>query len=166
MPRTLKRTSPRLLQKINVSVQSKMAQSCTNLTESIAQTYSRVAPMIASKKVANNIMKWNNVQHETGSEPIPVGAARPVRRITLASSKCQCAYRRLLQSSTPATTTTTSQPARTPTPVSALPPASPAEVNLEFSDTTKLACLLCSRQFKTLDQLKRHTADSDLHKVR
>ncbi|KAJ8699754.1 hypothetical protein PTI98_002845 [Pleurotus ostreatus] len=27
-----------------------------------------------------------------------------------------------------------------------------------------MACLLCARQFKTLDQLKRHNKESDLHK--
>jgi len=27
-----------------------------------------------------------------------------------------------------------------------------------------MTCLLCSRQFKTLDQLRRHSAESDLHK--
>ena len=28
-----------------------------------------------------------------------------------------------------------------------------------------MTCLLCSRQFKTMDQLKRHNNESDLHKV-
>lgn len=37
--------------------------------------------MIASKKVANNIMKWNNVQQDSGSEPTvlaPVEITKPV----------------------------------------------------------------------------------------
>jgi RNA-binding protein 5/10 len=38
-------------------------------------------------------------------------------------------------------------------------------VEFEFSDMTKLACLLCSRQFKTIEQLKKHNKESDLHKV-
>ncbi|KAG6909467.1 hypothetical protein DXG01_000453 [Tephrocybe rancida] len=42
----------------------------------------------------------------------------------------------------------------------------PAEVEFEFSDVTGLMCLLCARQFKSLDQLKRHNKESDLHKAR
>ena len=46
------------------------------------------------------------------------------------------------------------------------PKAATAEVDFEFSDLGGLACLLCSRQFKSVDQLKRHNKESDLHKVR
>ncbi|KAH7930906.1 hypothetical protein BV22DRAFT_1078286 [Leucogyrophana mollusca] len=42
----------------------------------------------------------------------------------------------------------------------------PPEVEFEFSDTTAMTCLLCARQFKTMDQLKRHNKESDLHKAR
>lgn len=38
-------------------------------------------------------------------------------------------------------------------------------MDFEFSDTVKFTCLLCARQFKSLDQLKRHNKESDLHKV-
>jgi RNA-binding protein 5/10 len=38
-------------------------------------------------------------------------------------------------------------------------------VEFEFSDVVKLACLLCARQFKTLEQLQKHNKESDLHKV-
>ena len=41
----------------------------------------------------------------------------------------------------------------------------PEEVEFEFSDLVKLACLLCARQFKSLDQLKKHNKESNLHKV-
>lgn len=44
----------------------------------------------------------------------------------------------------------------------ATPPV--VENELEFSDTAAMTCLLCARQFKTLDQLKRHNKESDLHK--
>ncbi|KAH7889808.1 hypothetical protein F5I97DRAFT_1847493 [Phlebopus sp. FC_14] len=40
----------------------------------------------------------------------------------------------------------------------------PVEVEFEFSDTVAMTCLLCARQFKTIDQLKRHNKESDLHK--
>lgn len=42
----------------------------------------------------------------------------------------------------------------------------PVETEFEFSDTNAMTCLLCTRQFKNLDQLKRHNKESDLHKVR
>lgn len=41
----------------------------------------------------------------------------------------------------------------------------PTESEFEFSDMAAMTCLLCARQFKTLDQLKRHNKESDLHKV-
>jgi hypothetical protein len=45
-------------------------------------------------------------------------------------------------------------------------PTPPPEAEFEFSDVTALMCLLCARQFKSLDQLKRHNNESDLHKAR
>ena len=54
------------------------------------------------------------------------------------------------------------------TPVKAkstTPAPLPIEQDFEFSDTAAVTCLLCARQFKTLDQLKRHNKESDLHKV-
>ncbi|KXN87742.1 RNA-binding protein 5-A [Leucoagaricus sp. SymC.cos] len=42
----------------------------------------------------------------------------------------------------------------------------PPETEFEFSDVAALMCLLCARQFKSLDQLKRHNKESDLHKAR
>lgn len=33
-------------------------------------------------------------------------------------------------------------------------------------DTNKLACLLCKRQFDSIDILNKHTVKSDLHKVK
>jgi RNA-binding protein 5/10 len=50
-------------------------------------------------------------------------------------------------------------PSRAPSP-------QPVETELEFSDTNALTCLLCARAFKSLDQLKRHNKESDLHKAR
>lgn len=41
-----------------------------------------------------------------------------------------------------------------------------SEVEFEFSDVNGLMCLLCARQFKSTDQLKRHNKESDLHKAR
>jgi hypothetical protein len=35
-----------------------------------------------------------------------------------------------------------------------------------LASTGKVACLLCQRQFKTEEILRKHTAQSDLHKAR
>lgn len=58
-------------------------------------------------------------------------------------------------------------PVPAPTPVVPVKAATPpeAETEFEFSDTAAMTCLLCARKFKTLDQLKRHNKESDLHKV-
>ncbi|TIC24751.1 hypothetical protein E3Q12_01320 [Wallemia mellicola] len=36
--------------------------------------------------------------------------------------------------------------------------------DFDYSDTNKMACLLCQRQFKTIEVLRKHTTQSDLHK--
>ncbi|KAF8580700.1 hypothetical protein K439DRAFT_289082 [Ramaria rubella] len=108
--------------------------------------FKKVAPLIASKKVANNISKWNTVQEELNSKG-PSSAVSPAP---------------ILDVSVP-------DVARTPA-VATHPPAAKApspnasQDEFEFSDTKSLACLLCSRQFKTIEQLKRHNKESDLHK--
>lgn len=45
-------------------------------------------------------------------------------------------------------------------------PPAPNEAEFEFSDVGALMCLLCARQFKSSDQLRRHNKESDLHKAR
>ncbi|KAI8998970.1 hypothetical protein BD414DRAFT_139782 [Trametes punicea] len=97
----------------------------------------RVAPLIASKKTANNITKWNQVQdalHHDGPQEVE----------------------------TPAPVAPVAAPVAAPAAKSATPPQT--ETEFEFSDTNALTCLLCARQFKSLDQLKRHNKESDLHK--
>ena len=44
-------------------------------------------------------------------------------------------------------------------------PAPAAAPEFDYSDTSKMACLLCQRQFKALEILRKHIAQSDLHKV-
>jgi len=97
----------------------------------------KVAPLIASKKTANNITKWNQVQ-----EVLSTGQTTPSNPEVAAPTKVP-----------------TSEPKIIPVPA-----ALPEEIEFEFSDVGKVACLLCARQFKTLDQLKKHNKESDLHK--
>ncbi|KAJ3968191.1 hypothetical protein EV361DRAFT_436045 [Lentinula raphanica] len=94
-----------------------------------------VAPLIASKKTINNINKWNQVQEELSG--------------TAATSSSSTSI-----VPTESTVVPSSTKAGTP----------PAESGLEFADVDAFACLLCARQFKSVDQLKRHNKESDLHK--
>lgn len=41
-----------------------------------------------------------------------------------------------------------------------------AEQEEDFADLSIMACLLCQRKFKTLQDLQRHQNASELHKVR
>ncbi|TFK55301.1 hypothetical protein OE88DRAFT_1675028 [Heliocybe sulcata] len=104
----------------------------------------KVAPMIASKKIANNISKWNQVQEELN--PASAAASTSTSQVV-----------------TPAPDVEPVANAETIKAKSATP--APAEGEFDFADTSKMACLLCARQFKTLEQLKRHNKESDLHKV-
>jgi hypothetical protein len=53
-----------------------------------------------------------------------------------------------------------------PSPVQHSVKPDASEMEFEFSDVNGLMCLLCARQFKSTDQLKRHNKESDLHKAR
>ncbi|KAL0947211.1 hypothetical protein HGRIS_013329 [Hohenbuehelia grisea] len=95
----------------------------------------KVGPLIASKKTFNNINKWNQVQEELSH---PEDSSSLVAKDTA-----------------------------TATPPAVIPVTSstpPQETDFEFSDLGSMACLLCARQFKTIEQLKRHNKESDLHK--
>jgi len=97
----------------------------------------KVPPLIASKKTANNINKWNQVQEELNSDALPPAAAT--------------------------STSVTVQPATVEKPKASTITLQP-ETEFEFSDVAGLTCLLCARQFKAVDQLKRHNKESELHK--
>ncbi|KAJ7632364.1 hypothetical protein FB45DRAFT_912257 [Roridomyces roridus] len=99
----------------------------------------KVGPLIANKKTANNINKWNQVQEELSSD---TSTALPS---ALAPSK------KAGPSSGPKDSVVSAEPM-------------PTEDDFEFSDLNAMTCLLCARQFKTTDQLKRHNKESDLHK--
>ncbi|TFK42869.1 hypothetical protein BDQ12DRAFT_732461 [Crucibulum laeve] len=102
----------------------------------------KVAPLIASKKIASNINKWNQVQEELTQDTSAPVAAAPVAPSTKIATKF------------------------VPEPLarSTVEASLPAEEEFQFSDVNTLTCLLCARQFKSLDQLKRHNKESDLHK--
>ncbi|KAG5727598.1 RNA-binding protein 5-A [Termitomyces sp. T112] len=100
----------------------------------------KVPPLIASKKTASNINKWNQVQEELTQDMSGQNAPSATLAIPRATSSL------------------------TPNKTGATISATVTEAEFEFSDIAGLTCLLCSRQFKSLDQLKRHNKESDLHK--
>ncbi|KAJ3849966.1 hypothetical protein EV368DRAFT_46265 [Lentinula lateritia] len=108
-----------------------------------------VASYMASKKIINNINKWNQVQEELS------GSSK-----TNSSALVTYPYLAILWVAPTDTPTVTSANASAPAG------PSPAEDGFEFADMNLFACLLCSRQFKSVDQLKRHNKESDLHKAR
>jgi len=108
--------------------------------------FKKVAPLIASKKVANNISKWNTVQEELSNK---ASSATAPAAPTLDTS-----------------TSELSRGSAVVIPALAAPIPGIPEDEFEFADTKSFACLLCSRQFKSIEQLRRHNKESDLHKAR
>ncbi|KAG7452731.1 uncharacterized protein BT62DRAFT_24136 [Guyanagaster necrorhizus] len=106
---------------------------------------SKQPTLIVSKKTASNINKWNQVQEEL-SQDATISTTDATGSTAQASSAP-------IQGNTTSTPTSTSTPTPTPTPT-----------DFEFSDVSAMSCLLCARQFKSVDQLKRHNKESDLHK--
>ncbi|KAG8686229.1 hypothetical protein FRC08_012676 [Ceratobasidium sp. 394] len=95
-------------------------------------------PMMQGKKVFGNISKWNNAQGELSrKKPGPPDQE-------------------------PAASTSSSSDPAAPSPTIA---TAPAVEELPYGDPHAMTCLLCSRQFKTVDMLKRHSTESALHKT-
>ncbi|KAF8553408.1 hypothetical protein OG21DRAFT_1586867 [Imleria badia] len=115
----------------------------------------KVAPLIASKKTANNIQKWNQVQEELKEGP----TSGPRNQIGTSSIEAVSVHLPISQVPTSQFSAISNGPSTATTP-------EPVEAEFEFSDTSAMTCLLCARQFKTMDQLRRHNKESDLHKAR
>lgn len=92
----------------------------------------------------NNINKWNQVQEDMHTDP----DATPGQAVAKVLEKEKERERE-----------------KEIKAVSAEPSPAP-EDEFEFADVNALTCLLCLRQLKTLDLLKKHNQASDLHKVR
>ncbi|KAK0228322.1 hypothetical protein IW262DRAFT_1479286 [Armillaria fumosa] len=104
---------------------------------------SKQPTLIVSKKTASNINKWNQVQEELSQDV----SARPTPALATTSTTDAIG--------------STAQASSVPTQGNTTPTPTP---EFEFSDVSAMSCLLCARQFKSVDQLKRHNKESDLHK--
>lgn len=115
-------------------------EQSSNTEENKVAAAKKVPPLIASKKTANNINKWNQVQEELTHNTDAVPALGP----------------RTMSANSPPTAAATA----VKTEASPLP----QETDFEFADMNAMTCLLCARKFKSQDQLERHNKESDLHK--
>jgi RNA-binding protein 5/10 len=119
-------------------------------------------------QIAKNISKWNTKKTELKtslpdlSNPSKQPNAPPAG---LSDANAAIGVRQpVITFLIKATMLTAQKPPSTSRPTSA--------DDFDFTETStmaatgKVACLLCQRQFKSLDLLKKHTEKSDLHKAR
>lgn len=111
--------------------------------------------LISASQTTSNINKWNYVQEINQDKPLAMLSSDSVRWFS-EELRPSLIHRFVSQ-------TVKIQPLEQPKVprTEELPP----EAEFEFSNITTMACLLCARQFKSLEQLKRHNNESGLHKV-
>ncbi|KAK0459501.1 uncharacterized protein EV420DRAFT_269842 [Desarmillaria tabescens] len=116
---------------------------------------SKPPTLIVSKKIASNINKWNQVQEELSQDPFGIP-----RFLHSGYYTCRPRHLRLMLTGPlrkhrvhPPKTIRQRQRHR-----HRHRPSSSSRMSALMS------CLLCARQFKSVDQLKRHNKESDLHK--
>ncbi|WWC87543.1 uncharacterized protein L201_002433 [Kwoniella dendrophila CBS 6074] len=129
-----------------------------------------IPPTSSSRKIAKNINKWNTKQSELAAPEdtskefnaptkgfsdvnLTLGVKRPIGS-TLSGE----------QSKTP-TSASNPGPSRSPQGETTTPNDFDYTDISTLATTGKVACLLCQRQFKTEEVLKKHVAQSDLHKT-
>ncbi|TXT11024.1 hypothetical protein VHUM_01775 [Vanrija humicola] len=114
-----------------------------------------IPPTSTSRKVATNISKWNTKQSELSAPKAPA----PPKGVSGANAVVSI---RPPGAAAAAAAASSSNPDA----------ASADEAEFDYTDTSsfatsgKVACLLCQRQFKIEDTLRKHVALSDLHKAR
>jgi RNA-binding protein 5/10 len=109
-----------------------------------------VPPTSTSRKVAGFINKWNTKQNELSAPRQPKAPNAPPAGVSAANA---------------------APVAQAPAPSQ---PQAQASTSNEFdygdthnfATTGKVACLLCQRQFKSEEMLRKHSAQSELHKAR
>ncbi|GAA6023535.1 hypothetical protein JCM8202_002669 [Rhodotorula sphaerocarpa] len=121
--------------------------------------------LIVSRKAAPNLAKWNKKAKELRSaKPAPAASAAP--SVGTAPSKAAPAA-----PAAPVASTSQTPVAGSAGAVSPAPSASPVPVSAfddpEFAhgDPISFQCLLCQRQFKSIEELRKHNKLSQLHKA-
>ncbi|KAL7419762.1 hypothetical protein Q5752_005678 [Cryptotrichosporon argae] len=142
-----------------------------------------IPPTSTSRKIASNISKWNTKQTELAA-PRPTKEARILSANTIGRPSGNAGWSAVNATPGPSSLMVAAAPPPAgptittipPPPVASVPnppqPAPPAHADaFDYSDTAsfanlgKVACLLCQRQFKSEDVLRKHVAQSDLHKT-
>ncbi|ODN80821.1 hypothetical protein L202_02970 [Cryptococcus amylolentus CBS 6039] len=128
-----------------------------------------IPPTSNSSKILKNISKWNTKQSELAAPDSILETGRP-KGVSEANATLGTRRQSSSNKSAPPVTTSagiTSASATAPAPE----PAASTPDNFDYTDisslasTGKVACLLCQRQFKAEDILRKHVAHSDLHKT-
>ncbi|GAA5939364.1 uncharacterized protein JCM15063_004499 [Sporobolomyces koalae] len=114
--------------------------------------------LIISRKAAGNIAKWNVKQKEL--KVVPESSASSTAPSTVAASASAATSK-----PNPPATTATAQPL---VPTASTSAAAPAlafdDPEFEHGDPIAFICLLCQRQFKGIEELRKHNKLSALHK--
>ncbi|KAK8861328.1 hypothetical protein IAR55_002147 [Kwoniella newhampshirensis] len=142
-----------------------------------------IPPTSSSRKIAKNISKWNTKQSELAAPVAPTEFGAPPKGISDANSALGVRRPIVVAPSTTTasanqSTSSSSSAFASESVTSGTAPAgarigsgTPPSDIFEYTDlstlasTGKVACLLCQRQFKTEEILRKHTVQSDLHKT-
>ncbi|GAA5913667.1 uncharacterized protein JCM6883_004044 [Sporobolomyces salmoneus] len=110
--------------------------------------------LIISRKAAGNIAKWNTKQKELKAVPDEASTSTP------AASKAT-------STSTTATLSIATQAPTSEPPPTSTPTTAPSfdDPEFEHADPISMICLLCQRQFKKIEELRKHNKLSALHKA-
>ncbi|WVQ94318.1 hypothetical protein IAU59_001397 [Kwoniella sp. CBS 9459] len=131
-----------------------------------------IPPTSSSRKIAKNISKWNTKQNELAAPESAFDSNVHAPPKGISDVNATLGVKRSFGSSIAASASNQSQ-STSPTGSAAGPSKSPVSTSDDFdytdvstlASTGKVACLLCQRQFKTEEILRKHVAQSDLHKT-
>ncbi|GAA5874348.1 hypothetical protein JCM16303_005821 [Sporobolomyces ruberrimus] len=118
--------------------------------------------LIISRKSAGNIAKWNTKQKELKVVPDATTTPIPTAPKSKSTSTAPAASATTKEATQPPTASLT-----LPTPSAMTPTTIVAFDDPEFdhADPISMICLLCQRQFKKIDELRKHNKLSALHKA-
>lgn len=126
----------------------------------------RAAPTAATKRMANDISKWNRKQAELHAAETPAdgsaGSSLAEANATSQSTNVPFLPSNPTDTPTPAGSRSTIGATLSPKDVAHMSEAELA--SFDFQDQVRIACLLCQRKFKSLETLHRHGSESQLHK--
>eukprot|EP00026_Physarum_polycephalum_P002553 Phypoly_transcript_02560.p1 GENE.Phypoly_transcript_02560~~Phypoly_transcript_02560.p1 ORF type:complete len:907 (+),score=178.91 Phypoly_transcript_02560:219-2723(+) len=122
-----------------------------------------VPGIFAKKKISQEVARWNQKGKELDEEPAPSPVTSSANTTPVQPKNIPPPQKHTPAPHTPTNHTPANPPHPPHTPV---PPAeSAASVSTPDLEPPKAICLLCKRQFKTMEQLHKHETLSELHKT-